>query len=109
LQVLHAKGRIPEPAAGQGGIEDERLHKTVPGSPNHPLHVRFFRIAGGIRSGIDQDGLFFPVDQQGQRTGQDRRHHFVDLLCGFHFEIGHMGADQPVDRPGDEILPFQLG
>ena len=49
--------RRTHPPADQIGIEQQRLHKTVPGTTGDPFGVRFGNAADRIGTDIDDHGL----------------------------------------------------
>ena len=77
--------RVTDPSADQGCVEDDGLHKAVPGTPQDLVLIRFRNASGRVGAAVDGNALEISVDEKAGEAGKqldgDRR--FVGFQTGF--------------------------
>ena len=61
---LHGEFWVAYVPADQGCVEDQRFHKTVPGTPHDLVFIWFLRPSGRVGAAVDGDTLIVAVDQR---------------------------------------------
>lgn len=88
LKNFHSELWIPNPAAYEGSVVHQRLHKAVTGTAQRTVIVRFLYSSGGIGSCVDKDDFGVTLYEERQRAGQYAGYNGVQLSLLIYFNIG---------------------
>ncbi len=93
MQELKTQARIAYSSTYQRCIENESLHKAVPGTSGDSLQFGFFNAPYRIGAYVEDNGLGLTVNQQTELPGK----HLVDQILGgfyrFHLNVGDLFGD----------------
>ena len=101
---FHDQMGIPDPAAHQGSIEDDGFHKTVTGTTQGFVFIRFLDAAGRVSTAVDGNSGFIAVNKKAGDTGQKIFENAVKVTENINLHIGDAAC-----RKGSCILWHIIG
>ena len=86
-QYLHGKLGVTDSSADQGRVENQRLHKTVSGSPHNLVLFRLRYASGRIGAAVKGETVVIPVNKDTGNSCKQLEDNILLLVCQPHFPV----------------------